>query len=690
MRGFTSTASDRRPRVWLTATESHAWALETDRRILLAGLRGWAEVVDRVEDAEIVHAVWWEPLVDMPAERLLGKRIVCQLSGEPFRYLGLPRFRHVVPRIGRWIAQSEQAARQLNSIGFPFSLIPYAVDTSAFRPLAAARLDRTAARARWNLPADSYLIGSFQRDSEGKNLLLPKLVKGPDVFLEIVRGLHAKEIPIHCVLAGPRRHWLRAQLSSLGIPFTQIGKVQDNDDFPANACSPEQINELYNLLDLYLVTSRSEGGPRGLLEAAAAQCPILSTPVGLAPEVLQSRCLYATTADAIRLVEADFHERVLAQHVAAHSRRVESQHTISHARPRIQQLYADRFAVKRHVQVPHVPPHARSRPRRNWWHRLLRPTPKTSLTVGLWHKYVKPPYGGGNQFMIALRKGLQQRGVTVLENCIDPRIDAYVLNSVHFDVDRFTRLAERQTVPIVHRIDGPIHLIRGRNREQDDLCYALNRRFAAVTVLQSSWTYRQIAAYGYEPVSPVIVHNGVDPEIFYPQASHVERSPSEKIRLIATSWSDNANKGGELYRWLEQHIDRERYEFTFVGRTSVPLELSTVMEPVPSEELANIVRQHDIYITASANDPCSNALIEALSCGLPALYRNDGGHPELVGTGGLPFEGEHDVISQLERLAADLPTFRRLVRPPRLDVAVEAYLELLRDVSAASEHRRVA
>ena len=31
------------------------------------------------------------------------------------------------------------------------------------------------------------------------------------------------------------------------------------------------------------------------------------------------------------------------------------------------------------------------------------------------------------------------------------------------------------------------------------------------------------------------------------------------------------------------------------------------------------------------NDPCPNTVIEALSCGLPILYSNSGGVPELVG-----------------------------------------------------------
>ena len=36
------------------------------------------------------------------------------------------------------------------------------------------------------------LIGSFQRDTEGKDLTSPKLIKGPDIFVEIVKKISLK------------------------------------------------------------------------------------------------------------------------------------------------------------------------------------------------------------------------------------------------------------------------------------------------------------------------------------------------------------------------------------------------------------------------------------------------------------------------------------------------------------------
>ena len=42
-------------------------------------------------------------------------------------------------------------------------------------------------------------------------------------------------------------------------------------------CSLQQLNELYNCLDLYIVGSRVEGGPRAINESSLTKTPLLST-----------------------------------------------------------------------------------------------------------------------------------------------------------------------------------------------------------------------------------------------------------------------------------------------------------------------------------------------------------------------------------------------------------------------------
>jgi glycosyltransferase involved in cell wall biosynthesis len=88
-----------------------------------------------------------------------------------------------------------------------------------------------------------------------------------------------------------------------------------------------------------------------------------------------------------------------------------------------------------------------------------------------------------------------------------------------------------------------------------------------------------------------------------------------------------------------------------------------VIEPLPSVQLADLMRKHDVYLAASRDDPCSNALLEGLACGLPAAFRRSGGHPELVGEAGIGFEDAEELPGVFAQLALELDT-RRNVRVP--------------------------
>ena len=664
-----------KPKVFLTGGDDIGWAVDEDLRLARQAMEGIVDLVD-LPESEIVHSAWWEGLTMIPPERLKGKRVICHISGEPFRYFTLPRHRHAAPIVGRWVTRSSQAADQLNSLGITSHLIPYLIDVTTFRRLPRDDKDLLSFQRKWNIASDAYLIGSFQRDTEGSDLSSPKLVKGPDLFLEVLRGLRRRGLGFHAVLAGPRRNWLLARLKEEGVPHTYVGRPVNGDDIRANTLPRSELNLLYNLLDLYVVASRSEGGPHALLEAAATRCKVISTPVGMARDVLHPEAIFESPPDAVTIIEQDMARDTLAFTRDYHEDRVRRHHTPEAAAPFFRSLYetVDTIPLIQGEQAAgsaRVRPVAVSGP--------ARKAGKEHLTVGLWHSFFKPPYGGGNQFLMALRKAFLKRGIDVRENELAEDIDAYVLNSIHFDVDKFLEFSRRHRLNVIHRIDGPIHLIRGFDREKDELCYRLNEQFASATVLQSAWVYQRIVEMGYQPLSPTIIHNAVDSDIFHSRG-RLPFDRKQKIRLISSSWSNNPRKGGPTYKWIEDHLDWDRFEYTFVGNASESFLRVRHIPPVPSEELASVLREHHIFITASRNDPCSNAVIEALACGLPTLYLDDGGHPELVGYGGLPFKSEDEILPQLERLVEDYESFQRLIVVSRLDDVADKYLTLIREV----------
>ena len=57
-------------------------------------------------------------------------------------------------------------------------------------------------RKKFNLKSTDFLIGSFQRDTEGSDLKSPKLIKGPDVFVQIVKEMSLNNANLKVLLAG--------------------------------------------------------------------------------------------------------------------------------------------------------------------------------------------------------------------------------------------------------------------------------------------------------------------------------------------------------------------------------------------------------------------------------------------------------------------------------------------------------
>ena len=295
--------------------------------------------------------------------------------------------------------------------------------------------------------------------------------------------------------------------------------------------------------------------------------------------------------------------------------------------------------------------------------------------ISIFHDFAPPPAGGGHQFLRALKREWERRGFRVEVNTISGSTRACLLNSFNFDADRF-RILRRAGCRILHRVDGPLATYRGFDDGTDRKIADWNREFAQGTVMQSEYSLRAHQAMNLGFREPVVISNAVDPEIFHPPKARANLV-GRKLRVISASWSDNRNKGADVYEWLDRNLDFSRVEYTFVGRMASELKNIRMLAPMSSHELAERLRENDVYLTASRNDPCSNSLIEALSCGLPAVYLNSGGHPELVGNAGLRFETAEEIPSLLEQMASDIDRFRSRILVPSMENVAGRYLEVL-------------
>lgn len=158
----------------------------------------------------------------------------------------------------------------------PIHVAPFWVNQKIWKDL-----NKTECRKELNIPQEKFVIGSFQRDTEGHDLISPKLEKGPDQFCDIVESFYKKNSNTHVLLGGWRRQYIISRLESQNIPFTFFEKP----DF-------KFLNKMYNSLDLYIVSSRNEGGPQSIPESCITKTPIISTNVGCSEIFLNKKSIY--------------------------------------------------------------------------------------------------------------------------------------------------------------------------------------------------------------------------------------------------------------------------------------------------------------------------------------------------------------------------------------------------------------
>jgi glycosyltransferase involved in cell wall biosynthesis len=180
-------------------------------------------------------------------------------------------------------------------------------------------------------PRDGFVVGSFVKDGVGMDEgLEPKLLKGPDVLIEVVRRVRHAIPELTVLLTGPARGYVRRELERLDVPYRHVV-----------AGSRAELGRAYATVDVCLVTSRQEGGPKSVLEAMASGVPLVTTRVGQATELVADGVngLLADVDDvdaltsAVRRVHAD-------EELRARLRKNGRETAEAHAEERLDPLWA--------------------------------------------------------------------------------------------------------------------------------------------------------------------------------------------------------------------------------------------------------------------------------------------------------------------------------------------------------------
>ena len=215
----------------------------------------------------------------------------------------------------------------------PITVVPHGVDLEFFRR-------RKVPEGTFGIPPNRFVIGFLGTKGSDRD----RGRKGTDTLLEVIRRSAAQLPDLHVVLGGPGWDSELAGLRELGVSVSATGYIPKPD-----------LPLLYSALDVYLMTSRVEGGPCTVFEAMACGTPVVATRVGAVPDlIIDGVNGYSTEVDDIdalvaAIVQLD-RERERHREMAKHQRETVAQWPWSHALTPLGPVYEGLVRTSRKVE----------------------------------------------------------------------------------------------------------------------------------------------------------------------------------------------------------------------------------------------------------------------------------------------------------------------------------------------------
>lgn len=269
------------------------------------------------------------------------------------------------------------------------------------------------------------------------------------------------------------------------------------------------------------------------------------------------------------------------------------------------------------------------------------------------------PYGGANSFLRSLVQELRRRGIGVVFD-LAAAYDVALINALSNGLGiREIKQIRSRGIPIVHRKVGYKPSGSAEMRRETNGVIEGDRRqlefepYVDASIFQSRYSFEVFRASGYSGAHWKIIPNGVDPGVF----SQVEparffwQQPrrrrfwdgGEVFRLAISTWSSDPSKGFQYYTQFDALLeDMPHISVDFVGRMprGTAFKKIRAFAPMKAPRLASFLRRHHGYLAFSQHETCSNALLEAISCGLQVIYLDSGSYREFAGAYGVEYAGD--------------------------------------------------
>ncbi len=307
------------------------------------------------------------------------------------------------------------------------------------------------------------------------------------------------------------------------------------------------------------------------------------------------------------------------------------------------------------------------------------------MKVFISYKTKGEAWGGGNQFL----KNLKDKFLKMQQICDDPKdADIILFNSHHNLIETLFYKIKYPDKKFIHRIDGPISSYRGeKEKKLDKLIYLFNSKISNGTIFLSKWSKDENIKKGYFSDNHQVINNAPNNEIFK-EKKYSLINQNRKIKILASSWSENLLKGFDIFKHLDENLDFNKYQMTFVGNSKIKFRNIKMINPVKSELLYNYIEDSDVFIFASKIESCSNLLMEAMATGIPVLVVDGTSNNEIFNSNGYIFKDKTDVINQLEKLISNYEKLK-LEKRYYLDETIKRYYDFFQDISKDKKKKKI-
>jgi len=310
------------------------------------------------------------------------------------------------------------------------------------------------------------------------------------------------------------------------------------------------------------------------------------------------------------------------------------------------------------------------------------------VKISIGYKVESGPWGGGNRFVLELTKSLELKGHTVVFDLNESDVDIILIinpryrrnPSITFGAGKILNylIFKNPEAVVVHRINECDE--RKNTRSMNFKLRTINY-LADHTVFIASWLIKLNVWRLDSPYS--VIFNGASKEIFYP-SKEKEWNKEQPLRLVTHHWGGNKMKGFDVYDHIDKLLDDYKWsakiEFTYIGNVPMGYTFKNVnhIKPLNGKDLADCIRENDVYLTASTNEPGGFHHVEGACCGLPLLYRNSGALPEYCEGFGIEFDGVTDIEEKINTMIDKYDFFRKkmLEYPNTANNRIQEWVEL--------------